>query len=602
MNISNHCNLKTDLMKSLVFSKLFLLIALFITGFSQINVCANDRADAYNNANSNVHANNNVDTNSNVNINYNVHANYKHDSNSYTQTNEKKYKEQLDALDREIVIRSSYENIKRSHIHRLQKQLLSTHQEDSTYYRIHSDLFKLYRSYKSDSAYYFANKMLEYAQKLNQKDWIVDSKISLAFSCMSAGLFKEANELSESIEIESLSKAALTKLYLFRFTLNIDMANYSGTEPFQSRYKQQALLYYQRLKTLNPPKCNELLIANIQWYQLNGQFQQATHLAQKTLREERLDERTHAIISSILGFCLLMEHQDEQAIVYLASAAISDLKSATKETSAIRQLAELLYLKKDLTRAYTYSRLALSDANFYNSRFRKIEIGHILPIIETERFNIIKQQKNELILFTVVSSMLGLMFMVATVIILRQKKKLKADQAIISKQNSELLASNRKIKDSDRIKDEYIGYFFTTNAKHLEKLEEFQRLVIKHIKNRKFEELIQLADSEELEKERKDLFSLFDQIFLRLFPNFIAHYNTLFLEKDQIHLPGDQTLLPPEVRIFALIRLGITGNESIAKFLHLSVSTVKNYKTKVKNKSIVSNELFEENIMGIEGE
>jgi len=558
-------------------------MAVFMALFLQVNVYASVNAYACNNTNGSVNASVKVGT--------------------QTLDNGKGYKEQLDALDQQIAIRSSYENQKRSQIYRLRQQILSDHQEDSIYYQDYSELFQLYRSYKSDSAHYFAGKMLEHAQKLNRKDWIVDSKIALAFSCMSAGLFKEANELSESMEVtENLSKAALIKLYLFRFTLNIDMANYSGTEPFQSRYRQQALLYYKRLMTLNPPKCNELLIADIQWFQLNGQFQEAIHLAKKTLREEQLDERAHAIISSILGFCLLMEHQDEQAIVYLASAAMSDLKSATKETSAIRQLAELLYQKNDLTRAYTYSRLALSDANFYNSRFRKIEIGHILPIIEKERFDLIKQQKNKLILFTVVSSILGLMFMVATIIILRQKKKLKADQAIISKQNRELLESNRKIKDSDRIKDEYIGYFFTTNAKHLEKLEEFQRLVIKHIKNRKFEELIQLADSEELEKERKDLFALFDQIFLRLFPNFITNYNALFPEPDHIHLVGDQPLLPPEVRIFALIRLGITGNESIAKFLHLSVSTVKNYKTKVKNKSIVSNELFEEKIMEIEGE
>lgn len=532
--------------------------------------------------------------------------------------NQSIYQKQLEALDQQIEIKVSYENEKKELISKLRQQLHAYKPTNTVYYRLYTDLFQAYRSYQSDSAYYFAGQMLEYARKLNQEsdhqglnrqgpdhqksdhqDLIADSKIALAFSCMSAGLFKEADELSESISPEGLSTNALIKLYLFRFTLNIDMANYSGVEPFLSRYKQQALLYYDKLTALHPQKSDELLVAQIQWHQLNGQYQKAIHLAQQILKREPLNERTYAIVSSILGFCLLMEQQDDEAIIYFASAAIADLQTATKETSAIRQLAELLYRKGDLSRAYTYSRLALSDANSYNSRFRKIEIGHILPIIETERFNIVKQQKNELLLFAIIITTLSLLFMLASFIILRQKKKLKADQVLISAQNKALLASNDKIKDADRIKDEYIGYFFTTNAQHLEKLEEFQRLVIKHIKSRKFEELIQLADAEELEKERKDLFTLFDQIFLRLFPNFVVHYNALFAEEDRLQLRGDQPQLPPEVRIFALIRLGITGNEQIAKFLHLSVSTVKNYKTKVKNKSIINNELFEEKISAI---
>jgi hypothetical protein len=104
------------------------------------------------------------------------------------------------------------------------------------------------------------------------------------------------------------------------------------------------------------------------------------------------------------------------------AASMSDIKIATKETSAIRQLAELLYLKGDLQHAYNYAKVALDDANFYNSRFRKIEIGHILPIIEVERFSVIEQQKNKLLLYSVIISILGLLFMTTTIIILKQKE------------------------------------------------------------------------------------------------------------------------------------------------------------------------------------
>ena len=93
------------------------------------------------------------------------------------------------------------------------------------------------------------------------------------------------------------------------------------------------------------------------------------------------------------------------------------------------------------------------------------------------------------------------------------------------------------------------------------------------------------------------MFALFDQIFLKLFPDFVERFNQLFQPEDRVNLKNTNNSLSAELRIFALIRLGITESERIAKFLDYSVHTVNNYKTKVKNRSIVPNELFEQKIM-----
>ena len=124
-------------------------------------------------------------------------------------------------------------------------------------------------------------------------------------------------------------------------------------------------------------------------------------------------------------------------------------------------------------------------------------------------------------------------------------------------------------------------------------------MVVRKIRNRQFDELLELSAATDLRKEREDMFDLFDQIFMKLFPDFVVRYNQLFKEEDRIFIKPDG-MLTPEIRIFALIRLRITESERIAQFLDFSLSTVKNYKTKAKNRSFISNDLFEHKIMEIE--
>jgi DNA-binding NarL/FixJ family response regulator len=80
------------------------------------------------------------------------------------------------------------------------------------------------------------------------------------------------------------------------------------------------------------------------------------------------------------------------------------------------------------------------------------------------------------------------------------------------------------------------------------------------------------------------LYFSFDKVFLKLFPDFVTFFNSLFDERDRIVLKEGQ-LLNTELRIFALIRMGISDTEKIAKILNYSVNTIYAYKTRVKSKS-----------------
>jgi len=537
----------------------------------------------------------------------------------FVQAKESKINAALKELDACIEKRASFEEIKKQRIKSLEGKFYRANSSLANRYQLSVALFNEYRSYKYDSAYTFAERMLGYAEKIKDPNFIAESKINLAFSCVSAGLYKEASEISNSIDSTHLNTSCKADMYAFLSTLNIDMADFV-TEPYRTKYRQKSLRYCRNSISLFRKESPEWYMAKIRESQLVDKYPMAIVIAEKYLSARHPGLHDYAIVTSTLGYFYQIKRDTTKAVLYFSAAATADLQMATKETSAIRQVAELLYTRGDIQRAYSYAILALDDANFYNARQRKIEVGRVLPIIEAGRFEIIKQQKDKLLIYAGIISILFALFMVSWFIILKQKKRLNSARLMILKQNTDLLESNEqltdvqkkiskqnvdlvhineRLKEVHRIKDEYIGYFFSTNSAYIDRTEDFRKMVVRKIRNRQFDELIELSASTDLRKEREDMFDLFDQIFRKLFPDFVTRYNQLFKEEDRIFIKPDG-MLTPEIRIFALIRLGITESERIAQFLDFSLSTVKNYKTKAKNRSFISNDLFEHKIMEIE--
>ncbi len=164
--------------------------------------------------------------------------------------------------------------------------------------------------------------------------------------------------------------------------------------------------------------------------------------------------------------------------------------------------------------------------------------------------------------------------------------------------NQRLLDTNKQLSEANKIKEEYIGYFFNADSESFAKIENFKKSLEQKIAYRKWEDVIALVNNTNLKKEKEELLQNFDKVFLKLFPDFIQRFNDLFREEDKMELK-DNEFLNTDLRIFALIRMGIHENEKIARILEYSVNTINTYKTRIKNKSIVPNEAFEQHIMEI---
>lgn len=525
----------------------------------------------------------------------------------------------LKTLDSRIENSKVYCDKKESTLNYYRRQLAGAG-SDKARYDVYAALYHEFKSYKYDSAYSYAGRMLEVAQRTGDVNLVAQSKTALGFSCLSAGLYKEAIEIAYTVDTTRINRQNKAGYYKFLSTLYLSMSDFTSAGPYYRSYRDSALLYCRRQISLLEPGSNDFMLTSMLKSQLQDNYFDAVDFAARYLAQKPADQHDKAIALSMLAFFNLVRTDTAEAIGNFAKAAILDIETAVKETAAIRQLAELLYLKGDVEHAYAYALTALEDANFYNARQRKIEVGRTLPIIEAGRFNIIEQQKNKLVMFAVAISVLLLMFMVAAVIIFIQKRRLSSARKLIleqnagltetnrqllaveeeiSRQNKELLVFNEKLKEVHRIKDEYIGYFFSMNSSYIEKMIEYRKLIARKVKAGQLDDLLQQAGSNELRREKEDMFAMFDTIFMKLFPDFIDRYNMLFPPEEQVHIkPGG--MLTPELRIFALIRLGITESERIARFLDYSLSTVKNYKTKAKNRSLISNDLFEHKIMEIE--
>jgi putative regulatory protein susR len=175
---------------------------------------------------------------------------------------------------------------------------------------------------------------------------------------------------------------------------------------------------------------------------------------------------------------------------------------------------------------------------------------------------------------------------------------LKYAQNVIAERKAQVEEKNMQLQEANKIKDEYIGQSFFANAEYINKVEKLYRSIDQKIAAKQFASLRQSLKESELIAERKSMFADFDKTFLNLFPTFIHQYNALFANEEDKWAENTKTLTP-EMRIFALIRLGITDSERIARFLHYSIHTINTYKTRVKNKSIVDNDQFEARIMEI---
>jgi hypothetical protein len=507
----------------------------------------------------------------------------------------------LVVLKSELLKKNVYDNKKEARIKKLRLSLSNNANKNIQYrYDIYRKLFEEYKVYQFDSAYVYTEKLVSISRELNDKPKFYDSQVKLAFILLSAGMFKESFDCLNQINANSNAINDSTKIeyYSIKARAYSDLADYNNDKNFTPLDNQLSIKYIDSaLMFCKPGSYWEYKLKGERELAQGNIGQPSTYLV-KLLLYYPLTYHQRAMASTGLSFFYNRPEDLDEKIYLLEVGAINDVKASTKETLAMFKLGEQLYKQGRINDAYILLQKALDDAQYYGARLRKIKIAAVLPVIAAAKNINTENEKNRLLIYLLLILAAALLVTAVSFIVFIQLKRLKVKETIIEEKNIQLEKINDQLSEDSHIKEEYIGYFFNVISSYISKLEKLKRNVERKIATKKYDDILITINEINIKKERETLFYTFDHIFLKIFPNFITEFNSLLRKEDQIW-PKDHEVLNVDLRIFALMRLGINDNQTIANILEYSVSTIYVYKMRIKAKALVSSEQFDSKIMAI---
>lgn len=505
----------------------------------------------------------------------------------------------LEELDQVLLKKDVYLKQKYRKIEALKKNIskFTLNQNNEELYNCYISLFDEYKSFKYDSAYYYLEQSKIKAKVLKDPKFLSKSRIKEGFVLLSSGLFKEAIDTLNVIDDSKLDLRNKFEYYNIKARAYYDLADYNRDQRFNIHYVQQGNHFLKKALELIGTNTNEYWAAESLKRLKQQDWRGAEFAFSYWINNYNLPAEYYGIATSSLGYIYSERGYTKKAIQYLALAAIADVKNATKETVALRNLANELFKMGYLDKANEYINIAMDDATFYNARHRKIEISTILPIIEKAQLNNVKDKNDKLEKIIILLTILTVIIFLFLGIIFKQLKEKNKARKIMASSYLQLQEMNVSLSEANAIKEEYITYFIKATSAFINKIDHIQKSTLHKIITKKTDEVIASLKRYNVKEERENLFHQFDEIFLRLFPTFVTEFNKLF-PPDHKCVVKKGELLNTELRIFALYRLGIQDSNQMAEFLELSVATIYTYKTRIKSKSDFK-DTFEQKIMEI---
>jgi Domain of unknown function (DUF6377) len=491
--------------------------------------------------------------------------------------------------------REVFLKIKQQRIDQLKSELQS---KETNSFGINLKIYNEYKSFIYDSAFSYALNLQAIATSQNDLVKIAYSKIKLGFVLVSSGLFKETLDTLYTVHSALLPDSARAEFYYLMARTHYDLSDFDADDYYSKKYTALGHRYIDSAMSLLPARSSQYLLMSGMKNVRQHNMAQAQTDFEKMMSSYSLSDADFAVVSSTLSFIYKFDNKSTLSKEMLIRAAMADMRACIKETLATLNLSDMLYREGDIENAYAYVKIALEDANFYGARHRKIQVAAVFPIIEGQQLSLTESKRKMLLLYSSLITFLSLLMVAFGLIIYKQFKKLQEAKRTISEANTALTEINHQLSDANKIKEEYVWYYFSTTADYINKLDTLKKSMDIKLMTKKIEDLHFVVDSINIKKEREDLYHNFDKVFLKLFPNFVTVFNSFFNEQDKVH-PKDDHLMNTELRIFALIRMGIQDNEKIAKILDYSVTTIYTYKTRIRSKSLLKNEDFDRHVLNI---
>ncbi|MBD9073212.1 MAG: transcriptional regulator [Prevotella sp.] len=525
----------------------------------------------------------------------------------------------LHCIDEAIDHSAQYVSRKEQRIRQLQQQLSQAknlHAEYQLSYRLYEE----YTPFVNDSAIIYLKRCIEIARKTGKHSEVGKCQALIAIRCSSTGKFIEALNTLNAIDTTQLDNIAKGTYYMAYNHVYGEIIYYRNPITPEAQYGAMAAEYRQRMYAALPPTSNSVF----QYRELDAlnahDNREAMRINDQWLSHVEKGSHPYALVTLYRYLAYKAENDSTRMMYWLAESVLTDIKNGVMDQGSMWEMANQLMGLNDADRAYKYISFNSICANRFGSRQRLAQISPLLSVIakmykdENDQYN--RRQNNTLCII----SILALMLLISVFYVSRQRHKLaiarddlaktnhqqhelnaqlKSLNEQLSCTNSQLSVVNHELTDANRVKEEYVGRFMRLCSIYINKIEDLRKRVHKKLKTRQYDELYEMTRQQNFkEEELEEFYTNFDSAFLQLFPHFLDSFNALLRPEERIEQPKKEQLSTP-IRIFALIRLGITDSSKIAEFLHYSVNTIYNYRAHIKKGAINDKDSFEEDVRKI---
>ena len=510
--------------------------------------------------------------------------------------------EMLAPLDSALSHRDVYMHRKESRLDKLRHSLRYTRDGDKRL-ALYEKMYEEYYTYRFDSAMSYAKREYALAVSLKAPRYTTLALLHRALLLATSGYYSEAEHLFESVDTTRMDRQLWFTYYWTGLWIFSYWSGYSQGNDFVSVYDNKRNEYIQR-SLVYADKGSALwcyLYAELAYYK--------DHDVKTSLRYYRLAERrapkasrTYASATYGLARCYKELGQMQRYEYWSVRSAISDQLCPLKENLSLQELAMHLFQKdeRNAERASRYLYFSLDDAEFYHNKLRILGISEKLPgimaVYERQLYHSkqVRTHQNYLL------GVLAVVLLCALVVILRQNKKLNKKEREVSRQNNLLTQMNQQLTQANSRREKYMRLFMDLCALYIGKLNNYQKLVVRKIKAHQVGELVQRANSTKLaDNEAIEFYSRFDKAFLELFPSFVEQFNALLRDGKKVEV-SNKGGLTTELRIYALVRLGVGESVEIATLLSYSPQTIYNYRTAMRKRAINS-DTFEDDVRALHG-
>ena len=485
-----------------------------------------------------------------------------------------------------------------------------------------TQMYDEYYVFDSDSAMNCVVQNLKIAQQTNNEPLIHEWRIKQSFVLAATGLLKESLDVMESLDVSRLSNENKIAYYNQMVYLYGHFGQYTGTGELQDYYIELERQYNDSLHAIVTPSDPQYLWFDV-WYLIGkGQQDVLKEQLQNKVSQSSLTTRYDAMAAYALARVYKENGNEDMFVRCLAMSGIADIRASNKDIASLQELAEFLVDQGEIIRAYNYINVCLQISQEYRNRVRAVSISRVYDRILQAFLDRDMDQRarlkktNVALISLLVLLAIAIVFVVSSLLRLRKSryrlhevnKELKRRRSEIASANQHLKEANEslidvnekmkkaneQLRESNLVKEEYVGYVFAICSNYISKLEEFRKDINRKAKAKMLKEILSMTDKETVvQDELKEFYQNFDAIFLRLYPTFVEDFNALLNPEERI-VPRKGELLNTDLRIYALVRLGINDSVKISEFLHCSPQTIYNNRLKVRNKSKLSKTEFTE--------